>query len=336
MKLKVNNPIANQIERFYLQLLHRHPSNTDLKKYLSFIESGKLHLADIPPIMKSSKEYKILKHMEKVKNRPIRTKDGITMYLNPSDKAVSYYLSMDGVWEPYETELMKGFFKNNTNFIDIGAHIGYYSLLGASIVTKGRVISFEPEKENFRILQKNVAINNFKNITLSDHAISDKRDTVDLYLSNEGNTGDNRFFADNFRKIPEKRKRVKITTITLDEFLVADGMKPDIIKMDIQGSEALALKGMKKTIHEADSLMLFTEFWPQGILINGDSPRTFLQSLSDNGFEIYEINSQKTKLEKKSNSQLIQENLIDSNPEKQTDLLCLKNVKHSLTNPNFW
>ena len=327
MTLTIDSAISRQIEKFYIEILGRKPNSSDLRNYLELIESGEIHFTDIPLLMKKSEEFKIIQQMKKIGKEPIRTKDGITMYLNPNDKAVSYFLSKEMVWEPFETEIMKNFFKSNTVFADIGAHIGYYSLLCASIAKQGKVFSFEPVKENFEILKKNVGVNNFKNIIISDSAISDTDSPKILYLSNENNTGDNRFFSDNFREIPENRLELKVKCITLDQFLVNYKIKPNIIKMDIQGAELHALKGMKKTLDEITKLVIFTEFWPRGIVANGGSPISFLDLLSHHGFEIYEIDSVQKKILKKSTKQLVDENTNESNPEKQTDLICLKGLK---------
>lgn len=327
MTLTIDSAMAKQIEKFYIEILDRKPNSSDLKNYLELIESGKIHFTDIPLLMKKSEEFKITQHMKGIGKEPIRTKDNIMMYLNPKDKAVSYFLSKENVWEPFETEIMKKFFKSNTVFIDIGAHIGYYSLLCASIAKQGKVFAFEPVKENFEILKKNAQVNNFKNIIISENAISDTDSSKLLYLSNENNTGDNRFFSDNFREIPENRLELKVKCVTLDQFLVDYNIKPNIIKMDIQGAELLALKGMKKTLDNITKLVVFTEFWPRGIVANSGSPLGFLDLLSHHGFEIYEINSVQKKILKKSTKQLVEENNDESNPEKQTDLICLKGLK---------
>lgn len=328
MKLSLESSIAKQIEKFFAEILNRYPNNADLQDYLDMLESGKIMLGEIPLLLKNSEEFKILNNLQKVREGPIITKDGFTMYLDPSDNAVSGYVALYKTWEPFTTELMKKYLNENTNFIDIGAHIGYYSLFCASHAKNGRVIAFEPEEKNLGILRKNIHANNIKNITISDYAISDMNDTmIDFYLGGENNTGDNRFFPDTFRELSLKRNKVKIKTSTLDNFLKTDGMKPDLIKMDIQGGELLALKGMKHTIENSDKLLLFTEFWPRGILSNGGSPKEFLELLCQNGFNIYEISKKQTRLEKKPITQLVNENLIDSNPEMQTDLVCLKNIK---------
>lgn len=147
MKLSLESSIAKQIEKFFAEILRRYPNKADLQYYLDMLESGKIMLGEIPLLLKNSEEFQILNNFQKVKEGPIITKDGLTMYLDPTDNAVSSYVAFYKTWEPFTTELMKKYLKRDTNFIDIGAHIGYYSLFCASRAKNGRVIAFEPEEK---------------------------------------------------------------------------------------------------------------------------------------------------------------------------------------------
>jgi len=332
MKLKIKNQIASEIENFYFSLLHRHARKSDLITYLQKLEEGKIHISDLPAIIKNSEEFKMVDNLKKIKNGPIKTKDGITMYLQKNDYAISGALALYKIWEPLETKTIKKYLKKPTNFIDIGAHIGYYSLLGASISKKSKVFAFEPIKENIRVFKKNVNANHFKNITIFPYAVSNMNGKTKLYPSTEANTGDFRSFDDDLLEINEHRKGITVESIALDDFLINNEMIPDVIKIDIQGGEMIALKGMKKKLAEAKKLALFTEFWPRGIISSGESPKIFLRSLTDLGFEIYDINEKKKIIEKKSNEKLLEENMNKLNPDLHTDLLCLKNIDFKFKN----
>jgi len=326
--LDIDGPIAKEIENHYVKILHRYPRRRDLKSHISLLESGKIHLSDLKSAMESSEEFKLVTNLKKTQEGPIETVDGVKMYLDPTDYTVSGYLSLHKMWEPLETSIIKDFFSIDTNFIDIGSHIGYYSLLCASISIKGTVLSFEPEQQNFKLLQKNIKLNNFKNITPIQKAVSNSNKITKLYLTNEGNTGDHRFFETDLLEINEKRKSVKVSCMKLDDYLSNKKITPSVIKMDIQGSEMLALEGMTKTLQDTSSLAFLTEFWPKGIMSTGKSPLEFLESIESFGFEIYEMIESQKKLQKKSKQQLIDENLQEDNPDAQTDLLCLKNLNY--------
>lgn len=320
----MNDDLSEMISQYYREYFKREPDKVGLDHYITEIKSGRLRLEDIPIIFENSEEFKILKHMEEMKLGPITTVDGITMYLNSSDGIVSYVLFMNKVWEPFETFLVKSFLKSNSIFVDIGAHVGYYSLIASSIAKNGKVFSFEPEIENYNILEKNVRVNNFSNIQLYNHAVSDKNKVVNLYLSKTYNTGDNRLFDDDFDGMSGKHKSVKVKSVSLDNFL-NNHLKADIIKMDIQGSEMLALKGMRKLLRRTEKLVVFTEFWPRGILATRESPEEFLNILSEEGFMIYEIDEERKKVNKKSTQQLLKA-YLGTDPMAQTNLLCTKNI----------
>ena len=84
--------------------------------------------------------------------------------------------------------------KEGNNVIDIGANIGYFTLLFAKLVgPNGKVFAFEPDPTNFSILKKNIEENNYDNVILSQKAISDKTETTKLFLCKFSNGMQNVF-----------------------------------------------------------------------------------------------------------------------------------------------
>ena len=76
------------------------------------------------------------------------------------DQHVSRRLREEGIWEPFETSLLLGLLRTGDVFVDVGANIGYFSVLAASCVgDTGKVFAFEPDPENFRLLVANTALN---------------------------------------------------------------------------------------------------------------------------------------------------------------------------------
>jgi len=177
---------------------------------------------------------------------------------------------------------------------DIGANIGYYTAIAAEATgPEGLVLAFEPEPENFKFLKKTVVLNGFKNVECCEMGIADFEGRGKLYLSTEGNMGDHRIYLS-----PEKRPGIDIELTTLDNFLKKRGIaKLDVIKMDIQGAEGLAIRGMKETLKNSEKLKIFTEFWPTGIERTGLKPADFLYALARANFKIYNINRKNGALE---------------------------------------
>src|SRR2546422_5286600 len=92
-------------------------------------------------------------------------------------------LSVDGIYEPLVTELIQNEVKTGDVVLDIGAHIGYYTLMFAELVgPHGKVFAFEPVPSNFALLQKNVQFNGYHSVALIQKAVSDKEGKAVIYL----------------------------------------------------------------------------------------------------------------------------------------------------------
>jgi FkbM family methyltransferase len=320
----LNDELSQKIIQCYKDILKREPDKEGFQHFLKEIISEKITIDDLKIIFENSDEFKKLKIMEKTDQIPTKTKDNLIMYLNPTDRNVSYLIFVNKEHERFETLILKYFLQKNSIYIDIGANIGYFSLIVGSIAKNGKVLSFEPDTENFKLLEKNISTNNLTNIQTFQHAVSDTNGFVNLF-SSDANKGNPRFFKEDLEGYMEEcQSSESIKCVTLDNFL-DDLIKPNIIKMDIQGGEMLALKGMKNTIQKSNELILFTEFWPEAITLNKESPAEFLQLLQDLDFEIYDIDINKNKLIKKSNTQLLEDYPIGKYMA-QTNLLCLKNT----------
>ncbi len=214
-----------------------------------------------------------------------------TLYLDRSDVAVSGALAM-GVFEKFETEIFRNSIKEGMNVVDVGANIGYYTLIAAKRTgSGGRVFSYEPEDGNFKILEKNVKANMLNNVSLNKKALSDKDGQRDLFLE-KNNRGHH-----SFAKSESTFEKVSVPTETLDESLKRFGSpKIDLIKIDIEGAEPIALRGMKKTTEQNKNLIIFTEAYPKSMERLGESATSFLYDLRKLGFSLYFIDESKEEL----------------------------------------
>ncbi|HVZ80725.1 MAG TPA: FkbM family methyltransferase [bacterium] len=220
---------------------------------------------------------------------------GHTLWLDDKD---TLELGRRGVYEPFETELFQKEIKPGQTVVDVGANIGYYTLLAARRVgPQGRVYAFEPDPTNFGLLKKNVEENGYKNVVLVNKALSNKNGKTKLFL-NPKNRGDHRVYDSG-----DGRESVTIGTLTLDSYLKK--RKVDFIKMDIQGAEPLALAGMKRTIKAGKGLKLITEFSPDSIKLCGNDPKKFLATLQALGFKLSEISEKEKKLSPVTSAQLM-------------------------------
>lgn len=213
---------------------------------------------------------------------------GDKLWIDLHDSVLCRHFFLFREYEPYETYLLESVIEPGMTVVDIGANIGYYTVKFAKgVSTAGRVYAFEPDANNMALLKRNLTLNHIDNVTCEQAAVMDKEGELDLYLS-DVNFGDHRSFESNEVALNAgfTRRSTKIRALALDDYL--NGTKVDLIKMDIQGAEVIALSGMLQTLSNPD-IILFCEFWPYGILESGSSYEEFLDILYGMGFSLYEI-----------------------------------------------
>lgn len=180
-------------------------------------------------------------------------------------------------YEPYETKLILRQAKVGDVVVDVGANIGYYTVLLADKVGKaGKVYAFEPDKVNFEILKKNVEVNNLKNVVVVNAGIGSKSGKKILYKS-KNNLGDHKLFNDQFLISNVKKETVKI--IKMDDYL--EGVKVNLIKIDTQGWEPEVIEGAKNIISK-NKPVIFLEYSPasyQQAKLNGEKMMDFLRKI---------------------------------------------------------
>ena len=208
----------------------------------------------------------------------------IPIFLNPSDRMITPRI-MAGLFELRETQVVLGSVGRGDTFVDVGANVGYYTLLAAKLVgEEGRVIAFEPDPESFALLERNVRLNGFENVILEQKAVSNEPGTVRLYLAPE-NKGDHRIYET--RRQP--REFVEVEAVTLDHYFSDDLERIDFVKIDVQGADLAVLEGMTEIFDANQHLLLSVEFWPYGLREFGDEARDLLDFAVARDFRLYDF-----------------------------------------------
>jgi len=162
--------------------------------------------------------------------------------------------------------------------IDIGANIGFYTaLLSRKVGNEGSVYAFEPHSMNYRRLLN--ATKKFKNVKAFDYAIGEKSGRIKLYLSDELNVDHQSY------DIGEGRKYSEVECYALDDFFDSE-FKANFIKIDIQGYDFHAMKGMDAILERSDKIAILGELWPYGLLKSGSSPKEYMDYLKNKGFVV--------------------------------------------------
>lgn len=238
---------------------------------------------------------------------------GNVIHLDQDD---SMGLAIDGVYEPLETSLVLAHIQPGFHILDIGANIGYYTLLFAQLVgPSGHVFAFEPDPISFDLLSKNIAANGYQNISAFQMAVTDRDSELPLYRDKFNNL-DHRII-----KPPIAGSSIMVRAVRLDTFLpqVSD-RQINFVKMDIQGSEGLALKGMVRLVSQMKTVYILTEYWPTALNQSGYGAERYLRKLIALGYEIYDISTKSDLSHPATVDELIKRYPLES--AGQTNLLC--------------
>ncbi len=229
---------------------------------------------------------------------------GSKMYVDPGLKLYSLPLLLTGVDEPYTTELFKRLITPNMTIVDVGACVGYYTLLAARLLKNtGKVYAFEPSPENYELLVKSIRENHYANVVTIRKAVSRVKGETRLFLDGS-RLG---FPSLSESNVTQKGGFVEVETTTLDHALLE---KPNLIKIDCQGAEGLVIDGAQKIL-EANSKIIM-EFWPVGIKRIGTDPARLLHKLQKLGFAIRVIDEEQMCLKRMDAGSIVRDFAHDS------------------------
>jgi len=208
-----------------------------------------------------------------------------TIYLDKNDD-----LGLSTIYEEFELPEYRYLEKKiqpNDTVIDVGANIGYYTLIFAKFVGKnGTVYAFEPEPNNFALLKKNIEVNDYHNVILENKAVSNQNGFANLEISNR--IGEHKI-------IPERTKNtIQVQTITLDSIFQS---KIDFVKIDTEGYDFKVIDGMKKIIDRFHPKLMI-ELYPRLMEKAGLSLENSLIKLQSKGYDFFDMET-RTKINNK-------------------------------------
>jgi len=179
---------------------------------------------------------------------------GFTLRLDladPDQRKMYFYCDYD---ERREAKLVNRVLSPGEVFWDVGANLGYFTLLAAArLGNTGQVVAFEPGQRAYERLSENISLNSFTNILPCNVAVTDREGEAVLY-SHPG-LADGR--ANLYRPGGGQTGSEKVRTVTLDGWRRRQGLPgPDFIKMDVEGAELAALRGAEETLTSSAPLLL--------------------------------------------------------------------------------
>ena len=221
------------------------------------------------------------------------------------DPLSSRLVTLAGAYEPESVGFVKKLVKPGMTVIDAGANIGYYTRLFARLVgTSGRVVAFEPHPRVFACLSRNAG--SLNNVVLVQAGVGDTAREVVLcdYLA-ESAQSSMAYDADRrlqvysllsgresapraIRDLPRSDYRVKM--VPIDSQLQALAVTTvDFVKLDIEGAELRALKGMSETLARSGAVSMIVEFNPTALRAYGSDPLELWSYLRQCGFRTRRI-----------------------------------------------
>lgn len=191
-------------------------------------------------------------------------------------------LFLYGVYEPETTREVERLLKPGQTVLDVGANIGYYTLVFAKAVGEtGRVHAFEPVPRLRKTLEANIAANAFRNVAVERLACWSSCGEAEIFEAPKRNSGKSSLFRQN----AEAPQGHKIQTTTIDAYAQAKTLqKVDLIKIDVEGAELDVLEGSWETIARWHPVLI-VEVVPRFLETRGSSFKTFLELLDSRGYD---------------------------------------------------
>ncbi len=193
-------------------------------------------------------------------------------------RAISRSVYLGGRWHAPVVSMIRDHVRPGMTVADIGANIGLMAVhAGDAVGPDGQVLAFEPEPRNFALLSENARHARWRNVIPIEAAVAERRGMLTLYLSPR-DSGDH-------RTVPGAgaRESCQVPAIALDQLSAERRTPIHFAKMDIQGAEGEALRGMRETLRSKEFRGLVLEFWPTALEAAGEDPAGILRQLHEAG-----------------------------------------------------
>lgn len=193
----------------------------------------------------------------------------------------------EGTYEPWTTMVFKQHLQPGLVVVDVGAHIGHYTLLAAKHVgARGFVYSFEPDPNTYSFLEKNVILNQLHDrVVLAETAVGASDGTAQLFKGRRDPLTNSIFANEGVRN-----DSVTCSLVTIDSYLRKHGEPSiDLMKIDVEGAEYAVLTGMRETSARSPRMKLIVEFMPSNLRFSGCTANMFFSTLQDLGFSKFSL-----------------------------------------------
>ena len=161
-----------------------------------------------------------------------------------------------GIYEPEVIRALQDHIRVGDTCLDVGGHVGYLTIIMARLVgPTGRVVAFEPVSETFEALQENVGLNSLENVGLECTAVGENEGTITLFCD-AAQTLSWTPSVLAYRVPGELHKSLSVPVLSLDRYLEKTGLRPNLVKIDVEGAELAVLRGARRMLLESRPVVL--------------------------------------------------------------------------------
>jgi FkbM family methyltransferase len=180
----------------------------------------------------------------------------ISMLIDDVDLHATPYTLLDfGSYEAVETRFLKSVFADGDVFLDIGANLGWYSLVLGRNCPSSRIFAFEPIPSTVEIMEKNIRLNHLNNIQAICMGVFNKVGEQDfLFAPDVSGATSLKLTGQDRGKTSVQNVACQITTI--DVFCATQNIVPSLLKIDVEGAELMVVEGAEKTLHDTPIILM--------------------------------------------------------------------------------
>lgn len=221
------------------------------------------------------------------------------MYVDTRDIMITPGLLCWGSWESETTITLERLLRPGMCWADVGANIGYFTIIGHRLVQEGggKTFAFEANPATYALLADNIRLNwFFDNVSCEQQAAyfektrlrfgAPRKYAVNASIS-EADSGD-------WQRVDDVVDSFEVQAISLDEHF--SDTRLDVIKIDVEGAESFVLRGAKRLIAENPDIKILIEWSPGQMLRCKSSPQELLDIIEGFGFHIWLAESQRRKV----------------------------------------
>lgn len=213
---------------------------------------------------------------------------GQRLYVDTRSRDIGNHLLSLGRWESGALEAFRRLVKPGHCVLDLGANHGFYSLHAAKLTgPTGRVEAFEPNPRLAELARGSLSMNGYRWARLHALAVGDRPGRAMLTLDEDMPGGG--FIRE--AGLPAREKLVPVSVVALDEMFSDPAFTVDVVKMDIEGYEARALRGMTQLLQRSPGVCLLLEFAPQMLAQAGTDAADLIGQCQALGFSAWGLNA---------------------------------------------